>query len=44
MQQMGANLLAVDPTDKSYIELRNILRTCLAAGAPTPPGDWSESA
>lgn len=44
MQQMGANLLAVDPAGKSYIELRNILRTCTAGGVPATPSGWSETA
>lgn len=39
-KSLGANLLAIDPTGRSYIELRNILRTCAALGRPQPPLGW----
>lgn len=39
-KSLGANVVAFDPTGKSYIELRNILRTCAALGRPQPPLGW----
>lgn len=39
-KSLGANALTFDPTGKSYIELRNILRTCAALGHPQPPLGW----
>lgn len=39
-KSLGANLLVIDPTGRSYIELRNILRACAALGRPQPPLGW----
>jgi hypothetical protein len=41
-EQMGANLFAVDPTDRTAFELRNLLRELCSGGKPTPPSDWKE--
>jgi hypothetical protein len=40
--QLGANLFAVDPTDRSAFELRNLLREIGSGGRPSPPSDWKE--
>lgn len=40
--QLGANLFAVDPTDRSAFELRNLLREIGSGGKPSPPSDWKE--
>ncbi|HET6423340.1 MAG TPA: hypothetical protein VFG20_06635 [Planctomycetaceae bacterium] len=37
---LGANVVVFDPTGKSYIELRNILRSCAVLGRPQPPLGW----
>ena len=39
-KRVGANLLAVDPTGRSFIELRNLLRTAAALHRPQPPLGW----
>ncbi len=39
-KSIGANLLVIDPTGRSYIELRNILRACAALNRPQPPLGW----
>jgi hypothetical protein len=39
---LGANLFAVDPTDRSAFELRNLLREIGSGGRPSPPSDWKE--
>lgn len=39
-KSLGANLIVIDPNGRSYIELRNILRTCAALGRPQPPLGW----
>lgn len=39
--EIGANVLAVDPTDRSYIELRNMVRA-LIARIPQRPQHWIE--
>jgi hypothetical protein len=40
--QFGPNLFAVDPTDRSAFELRNLLREIGSGGRPSPPSDWKE--
>ncbi len=39
-RRVGANLLAVDPTGRSFIELRNLLRAAAALHRPQPPLGW----
>lgn len=39
-KSLGANVVVFDPTGKSYIELRNILRSCTALSRPQPPLGW----
>lgn len=39
-KRVGANLLAIDPTGRSFIELRNLLRTAAALHRPQPPLGW----
>ncbi len=39
-KSLGANVITFDPTGKSYIELRNILRACAALGRPQSPLGW----
>lgn len=39
---MGANVVCVDPSDRPYFDLKNILRQIESAGAPTAPADWPE--
>lgn len=39
-KHLGANVIVLDPSGKSYIELRNILRACAALGRPQPPLGW----
>jgi hypothetical protein len=41
VQEIGVNVLAVDPTERSYIELRNIVRA-FTCGVPQPPQPWLE--
>ena len=38
--ELGANLLAVAPGDRSYFELRNLLKMIAAGGPPAVPTDW----
>ena len=40
--QLGANLLCVDPGGKSFFELRKLLRDCIGGGHPTVPSAWAE--
>lgn len=40
-QQLGINLVCINPQGKTFIELRNLLRDC-AATTPAVPADWSE--
>jgi hypothetical protein len=40
--QLGPNLFAVDPTDRSAFELRNLLREIGSGGRPSPPSEWKE--
>jgi hypothetical protein len=40
-EELGANLFAVDPSDRSAFELRNILRK-IGAGRPSALNDWNE--
>lgn len=40
-QQLGANIFCINPTDKSFIELRNMLRTISRGGKPTIPKQWA---
>jgi len=40
--QFGPHLFAVDPTDRSAFELRNLLREIGSGGRPSPPSDWKE--
>lgn len=40
-QQLGVNLVCINPQGKTFIELRNLLRDC-AAITPTVPAGWSE--
>jgi hypothetical protein len=42
MQDLGANLFAVDPAERSAFELRNLLRELGSAGKPAAPSDWNE--
>jgi hypothetical protein len=39
-KSLGTNLFVIDPTGRSYIELRNILRACAALARPQPPLGW----
>ena len=39
-KHLGANVIVLDPSGKSSIELRNILRACSALGRPQPPLGW----
>lgn len=39
---MGANLLALDPRERSTFELRNLLKEIESAGKPAPPPGWNE--
>lgn len=39
-QSLGANLYCVDPTARSYFELRNLLRAIAATGVPRIPAGW----
>lgn len=41
-RQMGANLIGINPAEKSYFELRNMLRAFTAHGPPSVPEWWSE--
>jgi hypothetical protein len=41
-QQLGANLFALDPTERTAFELRNLLRVLGSAGKPVAPPDWNE--
>ena len=38
--QLGANLFCIAPAEKSYFELRNLLR--VIGGPPQVPSDWDE--
>jgi hypothetical protein len=40
--EMGVNLFAVDPAQKSAFELRRLLREIAAGGAAFAPSDWNE--
>lgn len=40
--QMGANLISIDPGEKSFFELRNILREFTSGEPPAVPADWNE--
>jgi ribose 5-phosphate isomerase RpiB len=39
-QQLGANLIAIPASRRSYFELRNILKTISAGGPPKEAADW----
>lgn len=39
-QHMGVNLVCINPTGRTFIELRNLLRDC-AAMKPVPPTGWN---
>ena len=41
-RQMGANLIGINPAEKSYFELRNMLRAFTVHGPPIVPDWWSE--
>ncbi len=41
-EQLGANLFAIDPTERSAFELRNLLRELGSTGKPMAPSDWKE--
>ena len=41
-QQLGANLFAIDPAERTAFELRNLLRELASIGKPTAPSDWKE--
>lgn len=38
--QLGANLFAVAPGERSFFELRNLLRAIAAGGPPAEPENW----
>jgi len=40
--QLGANLFAIDPTERTAFELRNLLREIGSGGKPSAPSDWKE--
>ena len=40
--QLGANLFAIDPAERSVFALRNLLREIVSGNKPTVPSDWSE--
>ncbi|HSG69731.1 MAG TPA: RpiB/LacA/LacB family sugar-phosphate isomerase [Planctomycetaceae bacterium] len=40
-QQLGANLIAIASSERSYFELRNVFRAISAGGPPAEPADWS---
>jgi len=40
--QMGANLFAIDPAERTAFELRNLLRELGSSGTPAAPSDWKE--
>lgn len=39
---LNPNLLCINPENKSYIELRNLLRASASGDAPRVPTDWNE--
>ncbi len=41
-EQLGANLFAIDPAERSTFELRNLLRELGSTGKPMAPSDWKE--
>jgi hypothetical protein len=41
-QQLGANLFALDPSERTAFELRNLLRVLGSTGKPAVPPDWNE--
>lgn len=41
-EQLGANLFAIDPADRTAFELRNWLRELGSVGKPAAPSDWKE--
>lgn len=40
--QLGTNLFAINPHDRSVFELRSLLREIISCGKPAPPADWKE--
>ncbi|MGE3314620.1 MAG: hypothetical protein AB7O26_05840 [Planctomycetaceae bacterium] len=40
--EMGANLLCINPADRSQFDLRNILREAAAGGSPSAPKGWRD--
>lgn len=39
---LGPNLFAIDPAERSAFELRNLLRELCSIGKPSVPSDWKE--
>lgn len=39
---LGVNLLVINPVGKSVHELKNLLKTFTAGGAPVPPTGWND--
>ncbi len=39
-QSLSPNLVAIDAASRSVFEIRNLLRTIVAAGRPAPPPHW----
>jgi hypothetical protein len=40
VEHLGPNVLAINPHGRSFIELRNLVRSCAALPAPRPPHSW----
>jgi hypothetical protein len=38
--QLGANLFALAPAERSFFELRNLLRAVVTGGTPAAPENW----
>src|SRR5262249_13793454 len=41
-RQLGANLLCIDPSGRSYFELRKLLADCTSGPVPQAPANWTE--
>jgi hypothetical protein len=39
-EHMGPNVLVINPRNRSFVELRNLMHACAALPAPRPPRDW----
>jgi hypothetical protein len=41
-RSIGANLLCIDPSDRSQFDLRNLLRETIAGETPVAPKGWRD--